>query len=1754
MRASRRFLAFAMASMALCLFASDSLAQPTAPRFDAWITNGPVYDIVHSNGVTYIGGDFTYVTMHTGNGAALNARTAMPQTLPRVNGSLYAVVSDGAGGWYIGGNFTTVDDFVRNRLAHILANGTLNLAWNPDANGRVNTLALHGATLYVGGDFSKIGGQARNFISAIEATTGQVTAWNPNANGAVKALAVNGATIFAGGAFTYVGGFARQRLAALDSTTANATAWNPDVGGTENPEVSALRVNGTTLYVGGDFTSIAGQPRNYLAALEIGSGNPTNWNPSANGPIKTLAVSGGTVYVGGSFTIIGGRTRNNLAALDAANGAGAAWNPNANGSVFCLAVSGSTLFVGGRFTSIGSETRKHIAAIDVATGNALPWNPNAGGGTFPDSSYVYALAASGANVYAGGGFKTIGGLPRNYIAAFNATTGRPTTWNPNANGPVKALAMSGSILYAGGNFTSVGGFPRGRLAALDVATGSATAWNPSVDGVQSEVNAIEVNETTVYVGGSFTTIAGQPRNNIAAVDANTGSITAWNPTANNRVRALAVNGAVVYAGGDFTTIGGQPRNYLAALNAITGSATVWNPQAGGSELPSVQALAVNGAVVYAGGKFTLMSGQTRNRLAAIDATTGSPTPWNPNANGAVRCFNVNGAMVFVGGEFGNIGGANRNHLAALDAATGNATAWNPNATGGNAPYVAVLAVSGANVFVGGNFATISGQPQRYFAHLGETPLNPAPTLVSLSPTLGNRLQTLDAIFNGANFVNDISTVNAGEGIIVNAVTATSATSLTANLTITAAAATGTRHFSVINNGPGGGVSNLLAFVINNPAPTVSSLVPAGGLRGQTLNVQVIGANFISGVSAVSFGPEITVNSVVVESDARLTANITIGASALAGARDVTVVNAFPGGGSATLASAFAINYPVPTLSSITPAVGERLQTLDVVFAGANFINGVTTVNASSGIAINSTTVTSATSLTANLTITAAAATGEHNFSVSNNGPGGGISGGQLFSVNNPVPTLTGIAPAGGGRGQTRNVILTGTNFISGTSTVSFGPEIAVNSVTVNPATDGTTQITANITIPANLANGSRDVTVTNAPPGGGTATIAGGFTVNNPAPTLISVNPIIGSLQQTLNVDLLGNNFISGVSSVNFGAGITTNGMTVVSSTQITARITIGANATLGAHNVSVINAAPGGGTATLNNAFAVSNGTIVQFNLPTDLFGSARDTVQIPLRLDPANRNVGSFDATLNYNPAVLTFVKFTRGTILTSAAWQVDLNSSNGAIGVGAFAANTAIAQAGTALVLHFRVNDTAIPGTVVPLALSNVAATDVNANALPINWLDGVFTVSSEATISGQLIYFANNKTLAGDTVQLSVTNPVMNRIHISDANGRYEFRALPHGSTNILKPRRMAGNYPAGTITAGDALKAFKGRIGGPERLSGYESLAADVTGDCQITSGDALAILKRATGNWTSFRRFGLTDWRYVDAGFSCTPENWCASPQSRSCAPLVGDKLDESFVGIISGDVNGSFGTAPGKIAGAEDGPVVSLSDPVFVGGGAQLNFNLEVSAVDRAYNSFDLTLTFDATSIRVSAVTLGAMLAPQDWQMDWNANQPGVLRIAGFSMSEAAIKNSGMFVVIQAELSTPANESKSFNIEMPLALLGVNGQERQVQTGTFQLMVKTPQQYKLEQNYPNPFSRETPSSKTVIKYTLPETGVVMLRIYDMLGHTVRTLVSGPQAAGAHTVVWNGRKDNGAPAATGVYWYRLEAGAFVKTNKLILQK
>ncbi|MEK7729701.1 MAG: FlgD immunoglobulin-like domain containing protein, partial [candidate division KSB1 bacterium] len=93
------------------------------------------------------------------------------------------------------------------------------------------------------------------------------------------------------------------------------------------------------------------------------------------------------------------------------------------------------------------------------------------------------------------------------------------------------------------------------------------------------------------------------------------------------------------------------------------------------------------------------------------------------------------------------------------------------------------------------------------------------------------------------------------------------------------------------------------------------------------------------------------------------------------------------------------------------------------------------------------------------------------------------------------------------------------------------------------------------------------------------------------------------------------------------------------------------------------------------------------------------------------------------------------------------------------------------------------------------------------------------------------------------------------------------------------------------------------------------------------------------------------------------------------------------------------------------------------------------------------------------------------------------------------------------------------------------------------------PERFTLAQNYPNPFN---PS--TNIAFALPARAEVSLKIYNVSGQLVRTLMNETRAAGQHVVQWDGKNSAGQEAASGVYWYRLQSGKQALQKQMTLMR
>ena len=111
----------------------------------------------------------------------------------------------------------------------------------------------------------------------------------------------------------------------------------------------------------------------------------------------------------------------------------------------------------------------------------------------------------------------------------------------------------------------------------------------------------------------------------------------------------------------------------------------------------------------------------------------------------------------------------------------------------------------------------------------------------------------------------------------------------------------------------------------------------------------------------------------------------------------------------------------------------------------------------------------------------------------------------------------------------------------------------------------------------------------------------------------------------------------------------------------------------------------------------------------------------------------------------------------------------------------------------------------------------------------------------------------------------------------------------------------------------------------------------------------------------------------------------------------------------------------------------------------------------------------------------------------------------------------------------------------------GITGIDEPGETGSPGIPVT----FALGQNYPNPFNPQT----TIVFDVPPSVGTgvdVLLSVYNLRGRKVRTLVDTWKAPGSHYVQWDGKNDRGEKLTSGVYFYRIEAGSYVATRKLLL--
>jgi hypothetical protein len=164
----------------------------------------------------------------------------------------------------------------------------------------------------------------------------------------------------------------------------------------------------------------------------------------------------------------------------------------------------------------------------------------------------------------------------------------------------------------------------------------------------------------------------------------------------------------------------------------------------------------------------------------------------------------------------------------------------------------------------------------------------------------------------------------------------------------------------------------------------------------------------------------------------------------------------------------------------------------------------------------------------------------------------------------------------------------------------------------------------------------------------------------------------------------------------------------------------------------------------------------------------------------------------------------------------------------------------------------------------------------------------------------------------------------------------------------------------------------------------------------------------------------------------------------------------------------------------------------------------------------------------------------------NWDSDNVSVLLNNGDGTFQAAINygaGNGPSSVFAVDLDGDGDNDlavaniESDDISILINLSDATGEDSSPET-------YLPENYGISQNYPNPFN-----TSTLIQYSLPSPSDVTIEIYDILGRKVETLVQGEQQAGYHQVIWNVED-----ATSGMYFYKIQAGDYAETRKIVLLK
>jgi len=690
---------------------------------------------VQVDGKILIGGNFSLINGAPMMGIArLNTDGSIDPTFHSGTGAYNGVNSisvQSDGEIIIGGNFYSYNGTARNHIARLNSFGNLDFDFDPGtgANMSIEATAIQNdGKIIIGGTFTIFNGTIRQHIARLNTDGSLDTTFNPGTgtDNDISSIAIQpDGKILIGGDFDLYNGMPRKGIARLNANGSLDPSFDPGTGG-NGPVRTIVILNDGKVLIGGCFDTFNAVARGHIARLNPDGSLDEFFDPGAgaNGLINTIALQqNGKIIVVGGFASFDSTTVNNIARLNYDGGLDTTFDGGTGadqGIVTTAVQNDDKIIIGGLFHLFNGKTKKYFTRLNSDGSIDPEFNKNTGAN---NTIHTTAIQSDG-KIIIGGYFDLFNGIQSNHIARLNVDGSLDTTFNSGsgANNNILATAIqSDGKIIIGGSFNTFNGALRFRIARLNTDGSLDTTFNPG-SGADNDVISIAVQtDGKIIIGGFFDSFNGTPRNSIARLNPDGSLDTSFDPGTggNGPVEKIVIlNDGKILICGCFYKFNEVLIGHIARLKPDGSLDLFFNPGTGTDWGINDIALQPGGKIIIAG-NFTSFNETPVNYIARLSSDGSLDATFYPGTGANATIYTVvtqSDGKIIVGGMFTEFNGNSIPYIVRLNYNGSIDGSFNPG-TGPNETIYTIAFQSTDQLIIGGSFTSYDGEGKNRIARI-----------------------------------------------------------------------------------------------------------------------------------------------------------------------------------------------------------------------------------------------------------------------------------------------------------------------------------------------------------------------------------------------------------------------------------------------------------------------------------------------------------------------------------------------------------------------------------------------------------------------------------------------------------------------------------------------------------------------------------------------------------------------------------------------------------------------------------------------------------------------------------------------------------------------------------------------------------------------------------------------------------------------------------------------------------------------------